>query len=220
MTSFENRPSSAPSGDWREQELRHPPNRTNTHSTSIQALNNGSSNMNRLPTRPRQPPDETGATLSMTIQQSTSNQRNGDLVRESESHHDAGEEGPWVRKTMLTFGKLNIRSRTPKPFLKQPTDGGGVRGYSSLLILRRLMEAISDAEKEGSGADCSVHPLPHRDYDFRQALRRRTSMRQSGKPPQEPQFKDASKLSRYLPCHYFDYVAGTSTGGSVSCLFQ
>ncbi|KAF8533535.1 acyl transferase/acyl hydrolase/lysophospholipase [Trichophaea hybrida] len=59
-------------------------------------------------------------------------------------------------------------------------DGGGIRGYSSLIILQELMEKIARLERidvaidvNGNAAD---HPLP-------------------------------------LPCHYFDYIFGSSTGG-------
>ena len=56
-------------------------------------------------------------------------------------------------------------------------DGGGIRGYSSLLILDALMKRVAHWEKE----------LYNRDVDPNQLL----------------------------PCHYFDYLWGTSTGGFV-----
>jgi hypothetical protein len=56
------------------------------------------------------------------------------------------------------------------------TDGSGVRGYASLLILKALMERI--AVIEDSQHYSTVGQLP-------------------------------------LPCHYFDYIFGTSTGGWV-----
>lgn len=48
------------------------------------------------------------------------------------------------------------------------TDGGGIRGYSALLIIRALMEAIGRIEKQwpeepdtsGGPAKSSYHPLP------------------------------------------------------------
>ncbi|OCK74100.1 hypothetical protein K432DRAFT_247363, partial [Lepidopterella palustris CBS 459.81] len=57
-------------------------------------------------------------------------------------------------------------------------DGGGMRGYSSLLILRALMEKIIILEQN---------------------------------PPEG--FERTRQ--NYLPCHYFDYIGGTSTGGQV-----
>ncbi|KAF8533669.1 hypothetical protein BDD12DRAFT_702439, partial [Trichophaea hybrida] len=53
-------------------------------------------------------------------------------------------------------------------------DGGGIRGYSNLLILKALMERIAVIEDR-------------------------------------EHYSIAGELP--LPCHYFDYIFGTSTGG-------
>ncbi|KAF8853923.1 FabD/lysophospholipase-like protein, partial [Acephala macrosclerotiorum] len=50
-------------------------------------------------------------------------------------------------------------------------DGGGIRGYASLWVLKLLMDASSDPESLVAMSEC------------------------------------------FLPCHYFDYIGGTSTGG-------
>jgi len=59
-------------------------------------------------------------------------------------------------------------------------DGGGIRGYSSLIILQELMEKIARLERNHAATDANEnaanHPLP-------------------------------------FPCHYFDYIFGSSTGG-------
>ena len=76
------------------------------------------------------------------------------------------------------------------------SDGGGVRVYSSLLILKEIMETIIRCEKsyldepiETAGpAESSYHPLiPH-------------------------------KADVWLPCHYFDYIGGTGSGGLVAIM--
>lgn len=59
-------------------------------------------------------------------------------------------------------------------------DGGGIRGYSSLLILQKLMEEISIREM-------AMKEESENDEDF--------------------------APGKLLPCHYFDYMYGTSTGG-------
>ena len=84
-------------------------------------------------------------------------------------------------------------------------DGGGIRGYSSLLILKRLMEAISHREASASNGEANSsyqHPLP--------------SPTASDLPSNRiAKGKGRESTSTWLPYHYFDYIAGTSTGGYV-----
>lgn len=73
-----------------------------------------------------------------------------------------------------------------------------MRGYSSLLILKELMHIVGELERAANAAiTSSYHPRPY------------SAPTGTHGPPD-----DARWLSfRYLPCHYFDYCAGTSTGG-------
>ena len=59
-------------------------------------------------------------------------------------------------------------------------DGGGIRGYSSLLILDALMTRVAVWEKTINDRDVRAEEL--------------------------------------LPCHYFDYMWGTSTGGLIAIM--
>lgn len=80
-------------------------------------------------------------------------------------------------------------------------DGGGIRGYSSLLILKEIMKAIEEIEKkEDSRATSSFHP-----NDFVSPHDKR-----KGSTPNADDA--ATEPCRFLPCHYFDYIGGTSTG--------
>ena len=105
------------------------------------------------------------------------------------------------------------------------TDGGGVRGYSTLLILKALMNTIARLEIEHPpSAPSSFHPLHFQNGRTDSELNGLSVAASTTRP---------SDTSRYLPCHYFgmyssaiaiqmtdssaDYVAGTSTGGYVLC---
>ena len=93
-------------------------------------------------------------------------------------------------------------------------DGGGIRGYSALLILQELMRAIGKIEsayacgphKADGPAKSSYHPLT----PLPSAPGMATNIKPKAKNGHEPAETDSSP---WLPCHYFDYVAGTSTGG-------
>ena len=83
------------------------------------------------------------------------------------------EDSPWARKNILSL------------------DGGGVRGYSSLLILKKIMEEVGKVERE-------LNP---------------EATSSSYSPMVDPLPQPATGAMDYRPCHYFDYIAGTSTGG-------
>lgn len=90
-------------------------------------------------------------------------------------------------------------------------DGGGIRGYSSLLILRELMKAIGEIERtwHSDPAESSFHPLKPPSVDSDAALKC---------PKINTKHLEANASSPWLPCHYFDYMAGTSTGGLISIM--
>lgn len=72
-------------------------------------------------------------------------------------------------------------------------DGGGIRGLVSLFILQDLMAIIRTMEM-ANGIDSSAQS-------------------DLAKPRVNP---DLEKFyGTFRPCHYFDYIAGTSTGGYV-----
>lgn len=90
-------------------------------------------------------------------------------------------------------------------FLFCRLDGGGIRGYSALLTLRALMAAIGELESNDpeDPAESSFHPLKPSPGMMADG----ESIRSNVSVP------EISSTSPWLPCHYFDYAAGTSTGG-------
>lgn len=91
-------------------------------------------------------------------------------------------------------------------------DGGGICGYSALLIIRGLMEAIGELERNyrvtlatsAGPAASSYHPIL-RTVSATTDAESMSSRLLDGRPD--------TASSPKLPCHYFDYMAGTSTGG-------
>ncbi|KAL8826143.1 MAG: hypothetical protein Q9191_003981 [Dirinaria sp. TL-2023a] len=96
-------------------------------------------------------------------------------------------------------------------------DGGGIRGFSALLIIRALMREIGKIEKSykqssdtsDGPAESSYHPLSS---DVTAATDSDSS---NGSNYADAPVTDSSP---WLPCHYFDYMAGTSTGGLISIM--
>ncbi|OJD30282.1 calcium-independent phospholipase a2-gamma [Diplodia corticola] len=119
-----------------------------------------------------------------------------------------GNSKPWAEYAVLTF------------------DGGGIRGYASLLLLRGLMRAIERNEQDYSDyQDSSFQPIfqPQNTLngspglpqpDDRPVWRRVSTLEP---PPRRRSLERGESgeqhLQGFLPCHYFDYMFGTSTGG-------
>jgi len=97
------------------------------------------------------------------------------------------------------------------------TDGGGIRGYWSLLALKNLMEYVAEREAEPDENDESHHhsfspqawpenvsQIPRtEEHEFNEVENAHTP---------EAKCLAMSKARRFLPCHYFDHICGSSTG--------
>jgi hypothetical protein len=165
-------------------------------------------------------------------------------------HESAPDDDPWDLKLILTLGWQTTAPTIISTHTNALSDGGGVKGYGSLLMLRELMREIQtleeDANRPDSPHETSFRPFPALakgpDVDADQGPQRRESTwtpetliptRAATKMPlrrsklrffrkkkqlvavQETRDGDFLKptWSGYLPCHYFDYIGGTSTGG-------
>lgn len=173
-------------------------------------------------TRGRRPelrsPQESPATVQIQLGNSGSNDEGISPTSQSTYHAQESTDGstanhaspttdranPWEKKTLLTLGTVVIELSL-ETVLTLETDGGGVRGYSSLLILRELMKQIAVLEQHPPQAPCSVSPLD---------MRHRPSVASNHAESSHTEgYSPTRASSHYLPCHYFDYIAGTSTGG-------
>ncbi|KAK8055780.1 hypothetical protein PG993_001007 [Apiospora rasikravindrae] len=77
-------------------------------------------------------------------------------------------------------------------------DGGGIRGYWSLLVLRSLMGKIKEIERR-HGTRHSFHPC---------------------EPPEVISQLGGGDFTPFLPCHYFDLIGGTSTGALIAIMLS
>jgi hypothetical protein len=103
----------------------------------------------------------------------------------------------WARKIILSLGIMLLQLTYSCPILISilSTDGGGVKGYSSLLILEQLMEEIKRIE---AGETEMIAELD--------------SVESSLSCPWISCVQDPSDVEFFLH-HYVDYFFGTSTGG-------
>ena len=94
-------------------------------------------------------------------------------------------------------------------------DGGGIRGYWTLLVLQKLMEKIAAIEEQSDDrAFHSFEPIP-RPRNVSQVIlteqeRQHIERRYRNYDDDDPRRVPSNQ--RYLPCHYFDLIGGSSTG--------
>ncbi|KAF9700754.1 hypothetical protein EKO04_001391 [Ascochyta lentis] len=91
-------------------------------------------------------------------------------------------------------------------------DGGGIRGYWTLLVLHRLMESIYHEEmKQAEEDQDEIHSFWPEAYP--------ENVSQLAKNHNEDNTPERLPAARaFLLCHYFDFICGSSTGGLIAIM--
>lgn len=143
----------------------------------------------------------------------------------------------WRSNYVLTLGTLVSLHPSPQS-LTRNADGGGVRGYAQLIILKALMDKVAELERtrfddNGNRVQSSFHPIPLEDVKQKKRSinghgpRSRTGdlsnghtnghAKQNGngkgKEVETDSSSEEESFAQFYPYHYFDWIAGTSTGG-------
>ena len=117
----------------------------------------------------------------------------------------------WLVYNLLSLGHSACISWIAVHWLHSFIDGGGIRGYWSLLVLQKLMEFIG-IEEEKDGCLHSFQPGDWPDNVYQTGLTNEEEERRKRVYDPQRQFSELLHARRYLPCHYFDYICGSSTG--------
>ncbi|KAL9625110.1 MAG: hypothetical protein Q9160_000839 [Pyrenula sp. 1 TL-2023] len=125
---------------------------------------------------------------------------------------------PWEINNLLTLGTWKaLKTKTWITNKAIEIDGGGTRGYWSLRALQYLMKLVARVE-QNRRPDCPVevhqHSFQPEDYpeNVSQTLSQKEMQKRSSAMNDQEKLRALDDTRRYLPCHYFDFIGGSSTG--------
>ena len=139
--------------------------------------------------------------------------RNSTMQTDTSASFD--DTAVWDKKAVLSLGMSHFLGNQLLLAWRSfhwTIDGGGIRGYSALLIIRALMREIGKIERSYSEkSDTSDGPAKSSYHPLSPTVTAATDSEsvEDSKHANAP----VTDTSPWLPCHYFDYMAGTSTGG-------
>ena len=139
-----------------------------------------------------------------------------------EEPNESSVEDPnlaWAESNLLSIG-IGFCHYQDSPHVfsnTEDTDGGGIRSYWSLLALQKLMEFVATAEEEKHDENGNVlhsfHPelWPDRVLQIPSTAVKELRDIKNARH-KEGKLRAMHRARRFLPCHYFDYICGSSTG--------
>ncbi|QIW99781.1 hypothetical protein AMS68_005299 [Peltaster fructicola] len=156
--------------------------------------------------------------LSARLQESTSRSRS--RARRSNTADSLRTGDRWARQVVDPWWPCILA-----------LDGGGIRGYSSLLIIQELMHRIHFWEEELKNEPAISTAAPSRgrqearnEEDASPGADNNDTMDEAAEgqhettSEQKPFSTKVPPVDELLPCHYFDFMFGTSTGGLIATM--
>lgn len=160
------------------------------------------------------PPDQGFANLIQTQSRESADEEVAPLPTRSQLLHRnaaGADDAEWLRFNLLSLGYSPCGSLKVQIDLVGLIDGGGIRGYWTLLALQTLVDYIG-AEEEREGIHHSFHPQKWPENVYQAPLTPEEEARINEAYDPEVKTRKLPRTRRYLPCHYFDHICGSSTG--------
>jgi hypothetical protein len=144
--------------------------------------------------------------------------------RRSETERSAAQHGSvrnehWKKKNLLSLGISDLACDISRSSTDTSLDGGGVRGFWTLLVLQLLAtyiytEEVNQAIAAGESRD-EIHSFWPLRYPKHVSQCENASQRRSEEDPDDGDGSRSipgTETQAVLFCHYFDIICGTSTG--------